>query len=93
MLATSLPRMYNVITMKASIVAIGNSRGIRIPRPLLEESGLGSDVEITAKKGKITITARPTAKQILINEEYLLSLKAFDDWNDPEEDAAWASLQ
>ena len=32
--------------MKARIVRIGNSRGIRIPKPLIEQTGLGEDVEI-----------------------------------------------
>jgi len=32
--------------MKARIVRIGNSRGIRIPKPLIERTGLGEDVEI-----------------------------------------------
>lgn len=32
--------------MKAQIIKIGNSKGIRIPKPLLEESNLEGDVEI-----------------------------------------------
>ena len=32
--------------MKARIVRIGNSRGIRIPKPLLEELGLRGEVEL-----------------------------------------------
>ncbi len=31
--------------MKAKIVRIGNSQGVRIPTPLLEETGLEGDVE------------------------------------------------
>jgi len=81
--------------MKASIIKIGNSRGIRIPKPLLEESGLNEAVEIKAKKGEIRITpAKPDSKKKLVfNEEYLLSLGALSEWNDPEEDKAWAHLQ
>ena len=41
--------------MKASIITIGNSKGIRIPKPLLEESELGVIVEIKAKRGEIKI--------------------------------------
>jgi antitoxin MazE len=86
--------IYNVITMKAAIITIGNSKGIRIPKPLLEESGLGESVEIKAKKGEIKIIpARKTKKTIKFNEEYLLSMGALSDWNNPEEDKAWASLQ
>jgi antitoxin MazE len=32
--------------MKTKIVRIGNSRGVRIPKPLLEEAGLGEVVEL-----------------------------------------------
>ena len=32
--------------MKTKIVRIGNSQGIRIPKPLLEEAGLGEVVEL-----------------------------------------------
>lgn len=87
--------MYNVIIMKASIITIGNSKGVRIPKPLLEESGLGESVEIKAKKGEIRITRAPveSKKKIIFNKEYLMSLSALSDWNDPEEDKAWAHLQ
>lgn len=32
--------------MRTRIIRIGNSKGIRIPKALLEESGLGDEVEI-----------------------------------------------
>ena len=32
--------------MKTRIVKIGNSRGIRLPKPLIEEAGLEEDVEL-----------------------------------------------
>jgi antitoxin MazE len=41
--------------MKTHIVRIGNSRGIRIPKPLLEQTGLQGEVEITAKNGSLVI--------------------------------------
>lgn len=77
--------------MKTTIIPIGNSRGIRIPKPLLEESGLLNDVEIYAKKGEIKITAaKPTRK---IADTTLLSNKALaKDWLRQEEDEAWADL-
>lgn len=45
--------------MKARIVRIGNSRGVRIPKPLLEQSGLGEEVEIEVADGAIIIRAVP----------------------------------
>ena len=41
--------------MKARIVRVGNSRGVRLPKPLLEQSGLADDVEIHAEPGRIII--------------------------------------
>jgi antitoxin MazE len=46
--------------MKTQIVPIGNSRGIRIPKPLLEEAGLSGEVEIRAERNGLVI--RPAAK-------------------------------
>jgi len=43
--------------MKTRIVRIGNSQGVRLPRPLLEQSGLGEDVVLRATPGRIVIEA------------------------------------
>ena len=86
-------RVYNVITMITTLIAIGNSRGVRIPKPLLNESGLSSEVELQVKKGEIRIIAAKT-KSKPMSESLLLSEKILaNDWNRPEEDDAWASLQ
>ena len=42
--------------MTTTIISIGNSRGIRIPKPILEESGIGKYVELKVKKGEILVT-------------------------------------
>ncbi len=41
--------------MKAKIVAIGNSRGIRIPHALLKQCQLEDSVELEAKNGELVI--------------------------------------
>lgn len=86
---------YNVITMKSSIIKIGNSRGLRIPKVLLEESGISGPVIITAKSGVIKILPDDEKLQKLkINEEALLSEKALaKDWLRPEEEEAWKAYQ
>lgn len=43
--------------MKTRIVRIGNSQGVRLPRPLLEQAGLGEDVVVRASPGRIVIEA------------------------------------
>jgi antitoxin MazE len=52
--------------MKASIVKIGNSHGVRIPKPLLDQCGFGSEVELEVKNHSLVIS--PT-KQIRKNWE------------------------
>lgn len=81
--------------MKATIITIGNSKGIRIPKPLLEESGLTGDVELKLVKGGIKIIPLLAKKKIAkkLNEEYVLSLSSLSDWDSPEEDKAWTHLQ
>ena len=79
--------------MITRLVSIGNSRGIRIPKPLLTESGLGDEVELQVKKGEIRILAAPSKAQ-QVSSTLLLSEKTLaTDWNRPEEEEAWASLQ
>ncbi|MFQ5641440.1 MAG: AbrB/MazE/SpoVT family DNA-binding domain-containing protein [bacterium] len=41
--------------MKTKIIQIGNSQGIRIPKVLLQQSGLGKEVELEVKKQNIII--------------------------------------
>jgi len=42
------------------IIKIGNSQGIRIPKPLLEHAGLGEEVELEVQDNCIVI--RPVEK-------------------------------
>lgn len=79
--------------MLTNIISIGNSKGIRIPKILLEESGLNSRVELKVKKGEIrVIQVQMNEKEA--NDELLLSEKSLEtDWNKPGEEEAWKSLQ
>ena len=43
--------------MKTRIVRIGNSQGVRIPRPLIEQAGLSDEVEISVQEGSLVIKA------------------------------------
>ena len=43
--------------MKSMLVRIGNSRGIRLPKALIEEAGLTGEVDIHAEPGRIIVTA------------------------------------
>ena len=41
--------------MKTHIIRIGNSQGVRIPKPLLEQANLGQEVEIEVQDNQILI--------------------------------------
>ena len=41
--------------MKTRLVRIGNSRGVRLPKPLILEAGLSEDVELRVQEGAIVI--------------------------------------
>ncbi len=74
--------------MDSEIVKIGNSQGVRIPKPLLKQSGLGRYVSIRAEKGKIIIENDDiSGRELAIMSELSLS-----DWNSKEEDEAWEYL-
>ena len=44
-----------VKTMRARIIKIGNSHGIRIPKTILEQTGIMNDVELEIEKNHIVI--------------------------------------
>jgi antitoxin MazE len=41
--------------MRIELVRIGNSRGIRIPKPIIEQCGLGDTVELRVEKDRLVI--------------------------------------
>ena len=49
--------------MKAVLVPIGNSRGVRIPKPVIKQCGLEDEVEMDVQDGTILIRA-PRARRV-----------------------------
>lgn len=47
--------------VKTPLIKIGNSRGIHIPKVIIDQVGLGDEVEIDAQRDQLVIrsTARP----------------------------------
>ena len=41
--------------MKSRLIRIGNSRGVRLPKPVIEEAGLEAEVEIQVQEGAVVI--------------------------------------
>jgi antitoxin MazE len=46
--------------MRTKLVQIGNSRGIRIPKALIEQAGLNGSIELDLREGELVI--RPVRK-------------------------------
>ena len=52
------------MTVRARIVSIGNSQGVRIPKLLLEQTGIKGEVELEVRQDKIIIHAlKPVRKE------------------------------
>ncbi len=49
--------------MKAELVRIGNSRGIRLPKPLIEQCQLGDTVEMVVEEGRLVISPAHVPRQ------------------------------
>jgi antitoxin MazE len=50
-----MPTMWSHCNMTTSLIAIGNSRGIRIPKPLIEQCGLQDEVEMEVRDDAIVL--------------------------------------
>jgi antitoxin MazE len=48
--------------MKTTLVRIGNSRGIRIPKAIVEQCGLAGDIDLQIKGGTVVIAPRRTLR-------------------------------
>src|SRR3954471_15750590 len=88
---------YIVVTggpMKTKIIAIGNSQGIRIPKPFLEQTGLGDEVELEVRADELVIrSAKKTragwdalfAKMSVAGDDVLLDTDVLNERWDEEE--------
>lgn len=82
--------------MKTKLIRIGNSQGVRIPKPLIEESGLTGEIELILKENEIILRStdenrknwdeafEEMAKQ---NDDILLDQEEIEhpsDWDETE---------
>jgi len=54
--------------MKTKVIKIGNSKGIRIPKSIIDQSGLTEEVELEIKDDKIIIKSISRSRE---NWDYL----------------------
>jgi len=49
--------------MRTEIVRIGNSRGIRIPKPIIEQCGFGESVELRVEKDRLIVSPQRALRE------------------------------
>ena len=49
--------------MKVAIIQIGNSRGIRLPKSVIDQCGLGDTAELHVEQNRIVITPNKVPRQ------------------------------
>lgn len=49
--------------MITKVIKIGNSRGIRIPKSIIDQSGIQNEVELEVHEGKIIIKSLPDLRK------------------------------
>ena len=65
------------LAVQTRIVRIGNSQGIRIPKPLLEQAGISEQVELEVHDGQISI--RPARRACAGWEERFVVMATMGD--------------
>ena len=63
--------------MKASIIRIGNSRGIRLPKPLIDQCGFKDEVEVEVRNHELVLRPVRTSREKW--EEAFMSMAAQGD--------------
>lgn len=80
---------YNVIIMKAKIIKIGNSKGVRLPKSIIQEVGLGDEVMLEASKGTIVIRPISAARANWGSEFEAMARKGDDKLLLPDSQTSW----
>ncbi|MBW4525269.1 MAG: AbrB/MazE/SpoVT family DNA-binding domain-containing protein [Phormidium tanganyikae FI6-MK23] len=80
-------------TIKTQIVKVGNSQGIRIPKRLLEQSGIDGEVEIEVQRNQLVIRAAMRSRSGWVEafekmaeqgDDLLIDAETTNDWDDTE---------
>jgi antitoxin MazE len=77
------------IMIRSKVIKIGNSKGIRIPRALLEQAGLTNDVEMTVEGNKLIIHSLRSIRQDWSTHFATMSEKGDDQLLDQTSSTQW----
>jgi antitoxin MazE len=75
--------------MKASIIQIGNSQGIRIPKPILEQCKLQNEVEIEVHKNELVIRSLSASRKNWDKKFAAMASKGDDALLDSDVQTTW----
>lgn len=81
------------MTTRTRIIAIGNSQGVRLPKPLLEASGLAGEVELEAVAGQVVIRAARHAREGWDSAFSEMAGAGDDALLDPESKTTWSHTE
>jgi antitoxin MazE len=70
------PRSSHGDGLIVKLIRIGNSRGIRLPKAVIEQAGLTDEVDITVRKGSIVLQSRRRRRRRRPREGWAESIKA-----------------
>jgi len=79
---------YNVI-MKATIIQIGNSQGIRIPKPILEQCNLHDEVELKVHQNELVIRSIAAPRKDWDKKFAAMAAKGDDALLDSDVHSTW----
>jgi antitoxin MazE len=69
--------------MKTKIIRIGNSKGIRLPKPVLEQVGLAGEVDLEIRNGELIISPSVRIRDGWASAAIALAERGEDELLDP----------
>lgn len=79
--------------MHASLVRIGNSRGVRLPKNVIEAAGLQDDLDLEVRQGAVIIRNAATARSGWAEAAAACHAAGEDDlsdWDVTSDDGDWS---
>ena len=64
--------------MEVNVINIGNSKGIRLPKTILEQYNINDTLELTLEKGRIVLRPKPVPRKGWEKAFQLMSINGDD---------------
>lgn len=75
--------------MRASIIKIGNSQGVRIPKPIIEQCGFNTEVELEVHDHELIIKPTKHPRHNWENSFMAMAAEGDDKLIDPATSTQW----